>query len=227
MEEIKGEIDVMRKTMHDEYTKQLNDERLKFDKEREHLMNKKEQDLMELENKLLESQRSMKAIYDRDYYNNLNNETNKNRIFDENSINNRSKNEKTNTIFNKLTQNVLNNNEDINPNLNSKFIIDNLEANENAASMSDNNQSHNLSQEMVRTPTNKDINKENINNSNLNKRDSQINSDNLKQMTDTNFVKDMRKSIMNQEGYTNNNFYNSEQESKFINKRYEQEGKYK
>jgi len=66
IEMLKLEMNQLKKNMQEEYTKQLLNEKLKFDKEREDMLKRKEFDLMEMEARLRESQRSLKAVYDKD-----------------------------------------------------------------------------------------------------------------------------------------------------------------
>lgn len=66
IELMKSRIDLMKKTMQDDFSKQLYDQKSRYDREREDLMKKRSMDLEEMENRLRESQRSLKMVYDKD-----------------------------------------------------------------------------------------------------------------------------------------------------------------
>lgn len=64
IEKLKLEMSEIQKTMQEEYTKQLLNEKLKFDKERDDMLKRMQFELEEKESRLRESQRSLKAVYD-------------------------------------------------------------------------------------------------------------------------------------------------------------------
>lgn len=66
IEILKIEMSGLQKTMQEEYTKQLLNEKLKFDKERDEMLKRKQMELEEMESRLRESQRSLKIVYDKD-----------------------------------------------------------------------------------------------------------------------------------------------------------------
>ncbi len=66
IERMKKEMIDLKKNMQEEYTKQILNEKLKFDKEREDMLRRKELELQEIESRLRESQRSLKVVYDKD-----------------------------------------------------------------------------------------------------------------------------------------------------------------
>jgi hypothetical protein len=94
IERLKNDMIDLKKNMQEEYTKQILNEKLKFDKEREDMLKRKEFELQEMESRLRESQRSLKLIYDKEDQNNENFERidfknpNKNKITDDFSRNN-------------------------------------------------------------------------------------------------------------------------------------------
>lgn len=63
IEKLKYQMVDLKKGMQEEYTKQLLNEKLKFDKERDEMLKQKELELEEMESRLKESQRSLKAVY--------------------------------------------------------------------------------------------------------------------------------------------------------------------
>jgi len=69
IEDLKLQMNDLKKTMQEEYTKQILNEKLKFDREREDMLKRKEIELHEMESRLRESQRSLRAIYDKDDHN--------------------------------------------------------------------------------------------------------------------------------------------------------------
>lgn len=93
IEILKKDMIDLKKNMQEEYTKQILNEKLKFDKEREDMLRRKEFELQEMESRLRESQRSLKIVYDKEDYNdghqeridykNQNQNQNKNRITDD------------------------------------------------------------------------------------------------------------------------------------------------
>ena len=110
IEVLKKEMIDLKKNMQEEYTKQILNEKLKFDKEREDMLKRKEFELQEMESRLRESQRSLKIIYDKeDQYGDQheridyqNQNQNKNRVtedFRHNQANDLNKLKNQNVIF--------------------------------------------------------------------------------------------------------------------------------
>jgi len=66
IENLKIQMNSLQKTMQEEYTKQLLNEKLKFDEERDNMLKKKQMELEEMDSRLRESQRSLRLVYDRE-----------------------------------------------------------------------------------------------------------------------------------------------------------------
>lgn len=108
IERLKKDMVDLKKNMQEEYTKQILNEKLKFDKEREDMLKRKELELHEMESRLRESQRSLKMVYDKEDQNYEHNEKmdikkhkNNNKITDDFS-----RNKQPNDLNNLKDQNV-------------------------------------------------------------------------------------------------------------------------
>jgi len=65
IENLKAQMNSLQKNMQEEYTKQILNEKSKFNEERDEMLKKKQMELEEINSKLRESQRSLKAVYDK------------------------------------------------------------------------------------------------------------------------------------------------------------------
>lgn len=65
IENLKQQMNSLQKTMQEEHTKQLLNEKLKFNEERENMLKKKQMELEEMDSRLRESQRSLRLVYDK------------------------------------------------------------------------------------------------------------------------------------------------------------------
>lgn len=105
IEKLKYQMVDLKKGMQEEYTKQLLNEKLKFDKERDEMLKQKELELEEMESRLKESQRSLKAVYnleDRNEEQGLIELKKKNQISENFAINNAAEQRRNDDNFNNV-----------------------------------------------------------------------------------------------------------------------------